>query len=232
MHQELIEILYHTLWETVHVFFEHRELGHDVGQAGFLYPFLGQEKQGTADAMSEVANSIRMKVADDAKLREQVAREESEQIGNAACSHLRPRSARRKTDHLRQWRFGDRRERLGDRLRVAARRLSSGSCRLAFARARQHQRHRQRRGHGCHFPAPIDRAGAPGRRRRRDLHEWRLAQHHHGSRRGSQTQHAHRRVARLRWRRNPAARPGRFPHRGSFATTFRAFRKCRPRSIT
>src|SRR5579864_7875822 len=26
-HQEMIEILYHTLWETVHVFFEHRELG-------------------------------------------------------------------------------------------------------------------------------------------------------------------------------------------------------------
>src|SRR5277367_6311589 len=25
MHQEMIEILYHTLWETVHVFFEHRE---------------------------------------------------------------------------------------------------------------------------------------------------------------------------------------------------------------
>src|SRR5580700_9469241 len=32
IHQELIEILYHTLWETVHVFFEHRELGHDVGE--------------------------------------------------------------------------------------------------------------------------------------------------------------------------------------------------------
>ena len=47
MHQELIEVLYHTLWETVHVFFEHRELGHDVGEAGFLYPFLGREKQGT-----------------------------------------------------------------------------------------------------------------------------------------------------------------------------------------
>lgn len=26
-HQETIEILYHTLWETVHVFLEHRELG-------------------------------------------------------------------------------------------------------------------------------------------------------------------------------------------------------------
>ena len=47
MHQEMIEILYHTLWETVHVFFEHRELGHDVGEAGFLYPFLGQQKQET-----------------------------------------------------------------------------------------------------------------------------------------------------------------------------------------
>jgi D-sedoheptulose 7-phosphate isomerase len=86
MHQELIEILYHTLWETVHVFFEHRELGHDVGAAGFLYPFLGQEKQGTADAMTEVANSIRMKVADDAKLREQLAREESEAMGDAAAA--------------------------------------------------------------------------------------------------------------------------------------------------
>lgn len=86
MHQELIEILYHTLWETVHVFFEHRELGHDVGAAGFLYPFLGQEKQGTAGAMTEVANSIRMKVADDAKLRERLASEESERISDAAAA--------------------------------------------------------------------------------------------------------------------------------------------------
>lgn len=39
-HQEIIEILYHTLWETVHVFFEHHELPSDSGEAGFLYPFL------------------------------------------------------------------------------------------------------------------------------------------------------------------------------------------------
>src|SRR5258705_7828127 len=39
IHQEMIEILYHTLWESVHVFFEHRELGHDVGESAFLYPF-------------------------------------------------------------------------------------------------------------------------------------------------------------------------------------------------
>ena len=72
MHQELIEILYHTLWETVHVFFEHRELGHDVGAAEFLYPFLGQQKQETGEIVAEAAQSIRMKVDDDARLRAQV----------------------------------------------------------------------------------------------------------------------------------------------------------------
>jgi D-sedoheptulose 7-phosphate isomerase len=86
VHQELIEILYHTLWETVHVFFEHRELGHDVGQAGFLYPFLGKEKQGTVDIVAEVASSIQMKVRDDAALRAQVAKDESEKIGSAALA--------------------------------------------------------------------------------------------------------------------------------------------------
>src|SRR5271155_221415 len=49
IHQEMIEILYHVLWESVHVFLEHRELGHEVGEAGFLYPFLGQERQQTSD---------------------------------------------------------------------------------------------------------------------------------------------------------------------------------------
>ena len=86
VHQELIEILYHTLWETVHVFFEHRELGHDVGEAGFLYPFLGKEKQETLDIVAQVAASIRMKVRDDAALRERVAREESEKIAGAAIA--------------------------------------------------------------------------------------------------------------------------------------------------
>ena len=32
INQELIEVLYHTLWETVHVFLEHRELGQDAGR--------------------------------------------------------------------------------------------------------------------------------------------------------------------------------------------------------
>lgn len=86
IHQEMIEILYHTLWESVHVFLEHRELGHDVGDAGFLYPFLGQEKQQTPDLLTEVATSIGMKVQDDSKLRAQVAREQAEQISSAALA--------------------------------------------------------------------------------------------------------------------------------------------------
>jgi D-sedoheptulose 7-phosphate isomerase len=86
LHQELVEVLYHTLWETVHVFFERRELGHDVGASGFLYPFLGKNKQETFDVVAEAAASIRMKVQDDARLRAQVASEEPEKIGNAALA--------------------------------------------------------------------------------------------------------------------------------------------------
>jgi D-sedoheptulose 7-phosphate isomerase len=86
IHQEMMEILYHTLWETVHVFLEHKELGYEVGDAGFLYPFLGQEKQPTADLVEQVASSIMMKVQDDSRLRAQVAREQSEQISIAASA--------------------------------------------------------------------------------------------------------------------------------------------------
>jgi D-sedoheptulose 7-phosphate isomerase len=84
IHQEMIEILYHTLWETVHVFFEHRELGHEVGDAGFLYPFLGQAKQETGNITADVAASIVMKVQNDSQLRAQVAKEEAEHISAAA----------------------------------------------------------------------------------------------------------------------------------------------------
>jgi len=86
LHQELVEIFYHTLWETVHVFLEHRELGQDVGDAGFLYPFLGQQKQETSSLVDEVAASIQLKVRDDTALRTRLAREESELIGAAATA--------------------------------------------------------------------------------------------------------------------------------------------------
>ena len=84
VHQELVEILYHTLWETVHVFFEHRERGHDLGQAAFLYPFLGQEKQDTSAIVDQVAQSIVTKAADDGRLRASVAGTQAEGILRAS----------------------------------------------------------------------------------------------------------------------------------------------------
>ena len=85
-HQELIEILYHTLWETVHVFFERQQVGQDAGDAAFLYPFLGGEKTNDSDVVEEVAASIRMKVEDDARLRLQVAQDQSEGIAAAVLA--------------------------------------------------------------------------------------------------------------------------------------------------
>jgi D-sedoheptulose 7-phosphate isomerase len=93
IHQEVLEILYHTLWETVHVFFEHRELGHEVGEAGFLYPFLGRERQQTGDVVGEVAESIRLKVQEDTRLRAEVARREAQRI-ITATSAIRERILR------------------------------------------------------------------------------------------------------------------------------------------
>ncbi len=83
IHQEMIEILYHTLWESVHVFLEHREMGHDVGASGFLYPFLGQEKQDTGALVTQVAESIQMKARDDSRLRTQAGRGQAETISGA-----------------------------------------------------------------------------------------------------------------------------------------------------
>jgi D-sedoheptulose 7-phosphate isomerase len=86
VHQECIEILYHTLWETVHVFFEHKEMGHDAGEAGFLYPFLGNTARDGTHLLADVAASIRMKVADDSTLRSQVARDDAEHIREATTA--------------------------------------------------------------------------------------------------------------------------------------------------
>ena len=59
-------------------------MGLDTGDAGFLYPFLGSQKQPTDDLLGEVAASIRLKVQDDERLRAQVAGEQSEAIVETA----------------------------------------------------------------------------------------------------------------------------------------------------
>ncbi len=84
--QELLELLYHTLWETVHVFFEHRELGHDLGPTAFLYPFLGREGGDRSNLTEDVAESILLKVQDAAALRVRVAREMADRVGDATVA--------------------------------------------------------------------------------------------------------------------------------------------------
>jgi len=72
VHQEMIEILCHTLYETVHVFFEHDEMGHDVGASSFLYPFLGEHSGSQDSLVDEVAASILIKAQDARRLRGEV----------------------------------------------------------------------------------------------------------------------------------------------------------------
>jgi D-sedoheptulose 7-phosphate isomerase len=73
IHQEIVEILYHVLWETVHVFLEHEATPHDAGPAGFLYPFLATVEPATDGLIDEVTTSIRSKARDDERLRDEVA---------------------------------------------------------------------------------------------------------------------------------------------------------------
>jgi D-sedoheptulose 7-phosphate isomerase len=86
IHQEMIEILCHALYETVHVFFEHREMGHDVGAAGFLYPFLGERGAPHESLVGEVAGSILMKAHDARSLRDRVAADQAGAIARAAVA--------------------------------------------------------------------------------------------------------------------------------------------------
>ena len=73
IHQELTEVMYHTLWETVHIFFEQEEKGDDLGAAAFLYPSLGRGQMAPADTVASVEASIRMKAAEDERLRAELA---------------------------------------------------------------------------------------------------------------------------------------------------------------
>ena len=77
--QELVETLYHVLWELVHVFFDHRGPAggprpsaerHDAGASSFLYPFLDERERRSragarrraplgADEVEEIGDAAR-----------------------------------------------------------------------------------------------------------------------------------------------------------------------------
>ena len=77
--QELVETLYHVLWELVHVFFDHRGLlngrqprrTHDAGASSFLYPFLGEQESSLAPVLDDVRRSALMKSQEVGALRRQ-----------------------------------------------------------------------------------------------------------------------------------------------------------------
>ena len=84
--QEVFEVLYHVLWETVHVYFEHREQGHDVGNSSFLYPFLGKGQQSLEEVVREVQSSMLQKMQEVNRLRTAVAESEIKAISETAAS--------------------------------------------------------------------------------------------------------------------------------------------------
>jgi D-sedoheptulose 7-phosphate isomerase len=92
--QELIETLYHVLWELVHVFFEHRGLlegrqarqRHDAGASSFLYPFLAEREDNLEQVLDDVKRSALMKADEVGALRVQTLTENAEALIDAAAA--------------------------------------------------------------------------------------------------------------------------------------------------
>lgn len=84
VHQEVFELLGHTLYESVHVFLEQRGRGEGAGASSFLYPFLSEGTVPSVDA-ADVAASILRKVEDGERLRETVAATQVQALAAAAA---------------------------------------------------------------------------------------------------------------------------------------------------
>jgi len=90
--QELIETLYHVLWELVHVFFEHRGLlagrserpVHDAGASSFLYPFLDERESDLDGVLEDVRRSVLMKAEEVGALRSQTLSDNESVLEDAA----------------------------------------------------------------------------------------------------------------------------------------------------
>ncbi|HWK16671.1 MAG TPA: SIS domain-containing protein [Solirubrobacteraceae bacterium] len=91
--QELVETLYHVLWELVHVFFDHRGLlsgrearrTHDTGASSFLYPFLAEQEHDLEAVVDDVRRSALMKAEEIGELRAQTLSDNSEVLIAAAA---------------------------------------------------------------------------------------------------------------------------------------------------
>jgi len=92
--QELVETVYHIVWELSHVFFEHRGLlqgrterrGHDAGASSFLYPFLSESETDLGAVLADVRQSVTMKAGETEALREQTVADGAAALAAAATS--------------------------------------------------------------------------------------------------------------------------------------------------
>ena len=92
--QELVETVYHIVWELSHVFFEHRGLlggrterrGHDAGASSFLYPFLSESETDLEGVLADVRASVGMKAGEIEALREQTVLDGATAIEAAATA--------------------------------------------------------------------------------------------------------------------------------------------------
>jgi len=94
LHQELVETLYHVLWELVHVFFDHRGLlegrsarpTHDTGASSFLYPFLAEQEHDLEAVVDDVRRSVLAKAEEVGELRAQTLTDNRDELAGAAAS--------------------------------------------------------------------------------------------------------------------------------------------------
>ena len=92
--QELVETLYHVLWELVHVFFEHKGLlegrtehrSHDAGASSFLYPFLAEREDDLDAVQADVRASVLMKADEVHDLRVRTLSENAQTLSEAAAA--------------------------------------------------------------------------------------------------------------------------------------------------
>ncbi len=85
IHQEVFELLGHTLYESVHVFLEQRGRGAGTGASSFLYPFLDADSSPRVD-VAAVSASVLRKVEDGEALRELVAATQAQTLAEAAAA--------------------------------------------------------------------------------------------------------------------------------------------------
>jgi D-sedoheptulose 7-phosphate isomerase len=91
--QELVETLYHVLWELVHVFFDHRGLlegrqagpVHDTGASSFLYPFLAEREDDLEAVVDDVRRSVLAKSEEVGELRARTLAENRATLLEAAA---------------------------------------------------------------------------------------------------------------------------------------------------